>query len=102
MTSHLTITTGPHPDPTVVEALDRLTGSAAEVTRRVDADIPGGAAVVTHAALRILVTAPPSDGLLEVWPYVGRGGIAYVAFVPAAAGWLTALLTRRTSPALPA
>jgi hypothetical protein len=98
----LTAVIGPHPAPAVTEALDRLATAGADISRRVDADLPGGAVIITRAALRVLVTTTPADGLVEVWPYLGRGGIAYVAFVPPATDWLTALLTRRTSPALPA
>jgi hypothetical protein len=78
-----------HPLVLAVDAL--VTGP---VVYRRDRDLPAQAVLVTKGCRRVLVTTVPADGHLDLWPYAGRAGIHYLAFLPAATRWLTGLLTR--------
>ena len=86
-------------DHPLVRAVDALV--TGPVVYRRDRDVPAEAVLVTKGCRRVLVTTVPADGHLDLWPYAGRAGIHYLAFLPAATRWLTGLLTRTetTGPA---
>jgi hypothetical protein len=81
-------------DHPLVRAVTDLVPAGTPVVYRRDRDLPAQAVLVTKGCRRVLVTTVPADGHLDLWPYAGRAGIHYLAFLPAATRWLTTLLTR--------